>query len=72
MRFSFLFKQGYREGLMEGKERKLQEGFDQGYLSGFKASQNLAEIKGFLSALMLNRTTDPKLCEKLRTIIADM
>lgn len=65
------FQEGYREGLAEGKEGKLQEGFDQGYLSGFKESQNLAEMKGFLSAVML-QSTDLMLNEKLKTILADM
>lgn len=64
--------QGYREGLIEGKDRKLQEGFDQGYLSGFKQSQNSAEMKGFLSAVMLHNIRNLELNEKLKTILADM
>ena len=35
-RFTFLFikKAGYREGLLEGKEKSIQEGFDQGFREG--------------------------------------
>nr|CAH0098980.1 unnamed protein product [Daphnia galeata] len=64
--------QGYREGLTEGKERKLQEGFDQGYLSGFQQSLCLAEMKGFLSGIMLKNRSDPQLSEKLKTAIAQI
>ncbi|KAI9555643.1 hypothetical protein GHT06_018158 [Daphnia sinensis] len=64
--------QGYREGLVEGKERRLQEGFDQGYLSGLKQSQNSAEMKGFLSAVMLHNSFNLELNEKLKTILAHM
>ncbi|XP_057368329.1 protein YAE1 homolog [Daphnia carinata] len=64
--------QGYREGLIEGKERKLQEGFDQGYLSGFKQSQNSAEMEGFLSAVMLHNSHSLQINEKLKTVLAGM
>lgn len=57
---------------MDGKESKLQEGFDQGYLSGFKNSKNLAELKGFLTAAMLKKTTDEEITEKLKSILANI
>ncbi|EFX71228.1 hypothetical protein DAPPUDRAFT_309156 [Daphnia pulex] len=62
--------QGYLEGLTEGKERKLQEGFDQGYLAGIQQSQRLAEVKGFLSAIMLKNSSDVQLSDKFKTAIA--
>ncbi len=65
-------QQGYLEGLTEGKEQKLQEGFDQGYLAGFQQSQRLAEIKGFLSAIMLKNSSDVQLSEKIKTAIAEI
>lgn len=71
-RVAYFLQQGYREGLIKGKDRKLQEGFDQGYLSGFKQSQNSAEMKGFLSAVMLHNIRNLELNEKLKTILADM
>lgn len=69
---SIFFQQGYLEGLTEGKEQKLQEGFDQGYLAGFQQSQRLAEIKGFLSAIMLKNSSDVQLSEKFKTAIAEI
>jgi hypothetical protein len=66
----YVKQEGYRNGVEEGKERKVQVGFDQGYKDGFQQSQSSAEVKGFLSAIMLKENkTNPELHEKLKLLV---
>lgn len=57
---------------MEGQEQKLQEGFDNGYVSGFQKSQHAAELKGFLTALMFSKNSDIVLSDNLKSAIENL
>jgi len=68
-----LTTEGYREGLDKGKEDSLQAAFDDGYKSGYSSSQRLSELRGFLSALLLQKTnSDPELCIKINAVISKL
>ncbi|KAF8333436.1 uncharacterized protein EI90DRAFT_2994337 [Cantharellus anzutake] len=45
---------GYREGITDGKEAALQEGFDQGYaLHGVPIGREIGRLRGLASALLV-------------------
>ncbi|KAI0224692.1 hypothetical protein LSAT2_024326, partial [Lamellibrachia satsuma] len=44
--------EGYREGVIAGKEESLQDGFDDGFRDAFAAMSHLGRLQGTLSALL--------------------
>ena len=60
---------GFQEGVTEGKDRKLQEGFDSGYKSGFSQIQRSSELKGFLSSILMKLPTEDDSRKGLENII---
>lgn len=44
-------KDGFRDGIVEGQEKTLQNGFDMGYAKGYQQSFPIAMIRGVMGAL---------------------
>lgn len=63
----FVRQDGYREGIIDGKESTSQKGFDCGYKSAFKSSQQQSEFKGFLTSIMLRPEFESG--DKIKSII---
>ncbi|CAH1759532.1 2483_t:CDS:2 [Entrophospora sp. SA101] len=44
---------GYKEGIVEGKDMTIQEGFDKGYSEGFNVGKELGRLRGLLNTLIV-------------------
>ncbi|ORZ01019.1 hypothetical protein BCR43DRAFT_434255 [Syncephalastrum racemosum] len=40
--------EGYKEGIVEGKEVRMQNGFDQGFVEGLAAGKALGRLRGIV------------------------
>ncbi|XP_064647996.1 uncharacterized protein LOC135500445 [Lineus longissimus] len=73
-------KEGYKKGLAAGEERKLQEGFDDGYKTSVNQAYQLARMRGILCAVLVKlhendptaSSEDTQLTTKLVEEISDI
>lgn len=69
-----VFKDGFREGVTEGQERFVQQGFNTGFISTAEMAFKLAELRGRISAILGHHmiaggTTSEESVNELKVII---
>ncbi|KAG0171810.1 hypothetical protein DFQ28_007501 [Apophysomyces sp. BC1034] len=63
--------EGYKEGIIEGKEVKMQGGFDRGYEEGLKIGKAMGKLRGIVSSYLIfyrQIIKDEEIAQRLQTL----